>query len=241
MTNDIHTQPPFDYHVRVSLRARRVHLCVKPHTGLEVVVPPGFDRTKILPLLHRQSAWIRRTLIRLQCPTPQAPAPHWQLPSEITLLAIGLTWQVIGHPSDTPRLTLREVPPQSLIFTGPIHVESACRTVLHRWLIAQARTYLVPRLTAFSQHTGLEANRTTIRRQQSRWGSCTRTNNISLNANLLLLPSHIVDYVCLHELCHTIHHNHSRDFWRLLDRHCPGARRRRTELRELGRNLPAWA
>jgi hypothetical protein len=63
---------------------------------------------------------------------------------------------------------------------------------------------------------------------------------ISLNARLLLLPPHLVDYVLVHELCHTRHLNHSSAFWRLVARHCPTYPAHRRELCAAGRQLPAW-
>ena len=57
---------------------------------------------------------------------------------------------------------------------------------------------------------------------KSRWGSCTSENSINLNSWLVLLPDHLIDYVILHELVHTIHKNHSPEFWNYLDRLADG-------------------
>ncbi|MBN1133283.1 MAG: M48 family metallopeptidase [Bacteroidales bacterium] len=71
-----------------------------------------------------------------------------------------------------------------------------------------------------------------IKKMKSRWGSCSTKNAINLNAWLVLLPDHLMDYVILHELAHTIHKNHSAQFWMLLERLCNGrAKLLRKELR----------
>jgi predicted metal-dependent hydrolase len=75
---------------------------------------------------------------------------------------------------------------------------------------------------------------------RARWGSCSRERVISLNARLLLLSPPLVDYVLVHELCHTRELNHSRKFWRLVALHCPGYLRLRADLRRAGTLLPAW-
>jgi predicted metal-dependent hydrolase len=50
-----------------------------------------------------------------------------------------------------------------------------------------------------------------------------------------------VDYVLVHELCHTRELNHSPAFWALVEQHCPDYRHHRIQIRAAGRQLPAWA
>ncbi|NWF50787.1 MAG: M48 family metallopeptidase [Ignavibacteriaceae bacterium] len=67
---------------------------------------------------------------------------------------------------------------------------------------------------------------------KSRWGSYSRKNNINLSIYLMRLPEHLIDYVILHDLVHTVHHNHGAGFWNLLDIVCVGARGIYKELRK---------
>ena len=76
----------------------------------------------------------------------------------------------------------------------------------------KAKDYLPQRLEELSRLTGLKYNKVTIRAARTKWGSCTAQNNISLSLDLMTLPNHLIDYVLIHELCHTIHHNHSPKF-----------------------------
>ena len=60
--------------------------------------------------------------------------------------------------------------------------------------------------------------RVTIRATRSKWGCCTSQNNLSLSLYLMTLPVHLQEFVVLHELCHTVHHNHSAEFHALLNK-----------------------
>lgn len=84
---------------------------------------------------------------------------------------------------------------------------------LHR----AAKSDLPARIERISAATGLRYNGLTIRASRTRWGSCSGRNTISLSLFLMTLPEHLRDYVIVHELCHTVHHNHSAQFHALVD------------------------
>ena len=81
----------------------------------------------------------------------------------------------------------------------------------------KARRRLVKRLDELCRQYGYAYNRVTVRKQKTRWGSCSAKNNISLNLQLVRLPADLMDYVILHELVHTQIKNHSQAFWDRLD------------------------
>ncbi len=98
-------------------------------------------------------------------------------------------------------------------------------------LKARAKVYLPSRLAYLSKKHGLEYRKLSLRNQKTLWGSCSAKNNISLNIKLMDLPDHLIDYVILHELTHTVQKNHGPAFWRTLEQYSPGARTLAKELR----------
>jgi len=97
----------------------------------------------------------------------------------------------------------------------------------------QAQSVLPAELTKLAEQHEFNYSKVTIRKSRSRWGSCTSKKSISLSFYLMLLPGHLIEYVLLHELCHTVHLNHSPAFWELLN-NCTGnkAKEFRKEIRE---------
>ncbi len=87
----------------------------------------------------------------------------------------------------------------------------------------EARRLLPPRVGELAARYGFSYGRVSIRASRTRWGSCSGRNDLSLSLFLMTLPEHLRDFVILHELCHTVHHNHSAAFHALLDR-CTGGR-----------------
>jgi len=102
----------------------------------------------------------------------------------------------------------------------------------------KARRQLVGRLNKLAINHGFTFNRVSMRSQRTRWGSCSRNSNISLNVKLVLLSEDLVDYVILHELVHTRIHNHNKSFWEELDRYVENSKAFASRLRKYGYSLP---
>lgn len=83
----------------------------------------------------------------------------------------------------------------------------------------KAAEKIMPRIRKWSKLTGLEYNEARLMKLEKRWGSCTATNTIILNINTIKLPYSLIDYVIVHELCHTKVKNHSKEFWAELSKH----------------------
>jgi predicted metal-dependent hydrolase len=232
----------FDYRLRRSPRGRNVRLRVTRQGGLEVFVPKGYDRAKIPALLDRKKQWIRAALERVEKLRKFfEPEPRWRPPLQIKLPAIGATWHVVAKDTDVPWVAVRELDARALLLFGNIGDEKVCRAALTRWLMRQTRRHLVCRLQAISLRTQLRYRRAYVKRQKTRWASCSKHKIISLNAKLLFLPSEIVDYVMIHELCHVEVMSHSKKFWELVRRHCPDYRRHDQRLRDMWKVVPRWA
>ena len=234
--------PNMDYRLRVTPWARGISLRVTVTGALEVVAPRRYSPRTILRILAREAAWIEsaqaNAAARRQAVSPSAA---WQLPPEISLPAIGARWAVTTRLAAARGVRVIEPNPDALVVAGPVADPIACRRALRRWLLRQGQDHLLPRLADVSRGCSLPYSRSTVRVARSRWGSCSRLGVISLNARLLLLPPALVDYVLVHELCHTRQPNHSPAFWALVARHCPAYPDHRRELRAAGKQLPAWA
>ncbi len=94
------------------------------------------------------------------------------------------------------------------------------RKNIEKALRLEAIKYLKPILEHYAQFFGFQISKTSFKSSKNRWGSCDIKNNINLNVHLLRLPERLLRYVILHELAHTKEHNHSQNFWALLEKIC---------------------
>ena len=97
---------------------------------------------------------------------------------------------------------------------------------------SRAKRKLTRRLKHLALKHEFTYNKVFIRNQKTRWGSCSRINNISLNMKIIRLPEELMDYVILHELAHIRFKNHSNDFWAELNNFVGNGKRMASRLRE---------
>lgn len=106
------------------------------------------------------------------------------------------------------------------IFTENKIDEIKGKILAHIYLL-EANFFLPKKIDEIAQRTGFSYSKVSFRNNKTNWGSCSFHNNISLNIQLMKLPYELIDYVIIHELCHTIEKNHSYKFWKLVERNCP--------------------
>lgn len=95
----------------------------------------------------------------------------------------------------------------------------------------KAREVVTARLEYFNKHYNFDYKKVSIRNQNSRWGSCSSRGNLNFNYRIVLLPSHLIDYIVVHELCHIGQMNHSQKFWGLVGEILPEYEKLVSELR----------
>lgn len=206
--------------VRTNVRARRIIMRAQAD-GVAVTVPPYTSRQTVTNTLERFHQKLRQQqlAIREQEKSNGNHAsfigPDFAIRTELFCLILEE-----GVRND---FYLRTEPGRAVIVYPPdTEFESPERQQwLHRvveWALRQQALWLLPeRLRALSALHGLPFKECKVSVSKGRWGSCSTRGSINLSCYLLMLPSHLREYVMLHELCHTREMNHGPRFWALLD------------------------
>ena len=235
----IHAVGDFDGHqttytIKYSPRARWWRLDVRPGVGLVVVLPRGFDRRRLEPILHARRRWIRRTLE--WAARQPVPLPPDELGDGRTVPFCGAphTLAVTHEPRRATSVALRD---STLEVTVRTRSSLAVRRALRRWCWQQAHDIIPARVAALARQLGCSYRNVGIGDQRSRWGSCSQTGRLRFNWRLILMPSAILDYVAIHELTHLKVFNHSRQFWEQVAIACPSYQEHRQWLRKEAKHV----
>ncbi|MGH8265521.1 MAG: M48 family metallopeptidase [Steroidobacteraceae bacterium] len=223
------------WNVRRSTKARRLSVRVYPGGRVEVVVPRGVGVKVVQSFVIGHSDWIARKVDEMRA---LMPPNRNRVPATIELAATAEAWSVRHDERVRPRLRINGDGEIIVATRGPD--ERGGVRMLQTWLRYRARAVLEPWLAEVAREIGIDFVRVEIRRQRTRWGSCSRRGVLSLNACLLFQRPEVVRYLLVHELCHRVHMNHSQRFWALVARHEPRFRSLDRELGQGWRNVPDW-
>ena len=226
--------------VRRSARARRLSARVYRDGRVEVVAPPRASERLLRQFIERHRAWIEgRRDFALQNRPPPQPFP----PAVIALPAFGEQWRLhLAGGTGRLRITASAGATGAVLTVRGVHADAhtALQVALQAWLIRHCRMRLEAELGAVAAETGFVFRRMSLRRQRTRWGSCSSRGTISLNVCLAFQSREVLRYLLVHELSHTIHMNHSAAFWNCVAQHCPHWQRLDRELVAGWRVVPKW-
>ncbi len=211
----------YQVHIARHRRARRYLLRVRPDGSLRLTVPRGAAIADGLQFAASQSEWIERERVRQR----RRMAP-WLDGSPVLFRGGEVRLQVadgvVKCAGESVRLK---------------RADADIRTAVEAHLAAIAGRELPARCVALAARHGLRAASVKVRNQKSRWGSCSPRGAITLNWRLIQMPPEVTEYVLLHELMHLRQPNHSRRFWREVERVCPTWRESERWLRRHGREI----
>ena len=224
--------PPWT--LRRSARARRLAARVHTDGRVEIVVPSGVSMPVVLSFVERHRAWIDskragRAQMRVEESFP---------PARVDLPGLGEQWRVhLSAGAGRPRCVVLS---ESLLSLQGRGDAQSWRALLRAWLCRHAQGALSRRLTELALRHDFRFNAVQVRRQRTRWGSCSSRGVISLNVCAVFQPPAVVDYLLVHELAHTRHMNHSAAYWACVGAACPEWSRLDRQLNEGWKRVPGW-
>jgi len=223
--------------VRESRRARYLTLRLLPPHTLELVVPRGTRAADVDAFVRDNRRWIEKARRELaEC----RPLRRAGLPTSVDLPAIGKRWTIEYRHGPHRPLGCR-VRDSVLEVSTPEANRRGADDALRSWLLDEADYHLIPWLKREAQVVGRRPARIQVRLQRTRWGSCSNSGTVSLNAALLFLEPAVVRYLIVHELCHLIALNHSRKFWTAVARYEPDYEALDRSLTKAWNEIPLWA
>ena len=215
------------------VRTRRRTAALQVRQGQIIVrCPVQMPDLEITQWIEAKKIWLQRHLVRQH--RQQAARPE---------LTHGARWHYRGEPLTLSLCQRRRwtINRQSgeLQVAGPDLRASRLSQKLGEWYRSEASKHMTPLTQDWARQLGVESRLSDVRfrRTRSKWGHCSPQGRIQYNWQIMQAPDRVIEYLVIHEVCHLRHSNHGREFWTLVQRHCPHHRHARNWLREHGNSL----
>jgi predicted metal-dependent hydrolase len=219
----------FSVRLRRNAQARRYTLRIHSVTREVVLTMPMRGSVRQASVFaQKHGAWIAARLERLP---DAAPFTHGAI-----VPLRGVDHRIVHRPGvrGTAWVEPGEDGGNALCVAGAEpHIPRRVRNFLKR----EARADLEKASRLAAAALGVTVKRVSVRDQSSRWGSCSITGLLSYSWRLIMAPPFVLDYLAAHEVAHLVEMNHSRAFWRLVERICPYTSRAKTWLDAHGTGL----
>ena len=206
-------------------RRRTVALYVHPDKSVEIRMPLLFSVDEIEPFLIKHSRWLFN---RLDLPEKKPVEPkkfvsgelHYFLGKQYPLEVVASDKNSVVF--DNEKIVIRQRVNKST--SQQVNLSKSVSDLLDRWYLEQAkrvfREISIPLVESMKKYN-VAPKSFAIKKMKTRWGSCSSKGNINLNLHLIKLPEQCIKEVILHELCHLVHFNHSKDFYALMTAEMP--------------------
>lgn len=198
-------------------RGKRLTIKVRPFKGIEVCIPPGTPPNQVAHFIKSNEQWMIKALEKIKEKERELTIfnESTEFRTRSFILKIESANRADVQLKFEEGVLLVRYPSHMKVETESI--QSVIRYGIEEAMRMDAKNYLPHRLDQFAKEHGFSYKKVFIKNLKSRWGSCSHVNNINLNLHLMRLPDRLIDYVLLHELCHTKEKNHGPKFWALMD------------------------
>ena len=206
-------------------------LYVHPDKRVEIRMPLLFSVDEIESFLIKHSRWLFN---RLDLPEKKPIEPkkfvsgelHYFLGKQypIEIVASDKNSVVFDNEKIVIRQRVDKSTSQQVNLSESVSKSVSVSDLLDRWYLEQAkrvfREISIPLVESMKKYN-VAPKSFAIKKMKTRWGSCSSKGNINLNLHLIKLPEQCIKEVILHELCHLVHFNHSKDFYALMTAEMP--------------------
>ncbi|MEA3124505.1 MAG: hypothetical protein QOD67_1524 [Caballeronia sp.] len=199
---------------------QRIAIHVETDGRVLVDAPPDASLEKVLVAVKKRARWICSHLLTARTRLAQILPREYVSGESLRYIGRRYRLKVLFDSNAKADARMRG---GFIAVTVPQQSPELIRSVLDQWYRGRAQEVFAHRLETVAAPLRWVPQPPPMRLQFMRlqWGSCSPAGRITLNPLWVKAPRECIDYVVLHELCHLLHHNHSSQFYRTLDRQMP--------------------
>ena len=210
-------------------KRRTMTIAIDQKAQIKVSVPLFLLEQEIHRFIHSKAGWIFQKVREIQENQSSITQKAFEQDHEFLFLGKKYKLNIIEQEISRPKIIFDGITWSVFISNNLSNEkkEEHIRKYFFSWYRTQAEEILGGRIFHFSRIMGVAPQKISIRTQKRIWGSChPRTQSINLNWQIIMAPIAAIDYVVVHELAHLTHANHSKRFWKRVEKFLPDFKER---------------
>lgn len=211
-------------------KRKTVTLLIDDELNVIVKVPCHYTKKQVEELINKHEEWIEKTLAYKKTIKQEI---DWLTNRKIMYL--GQYREICIQEIDSGNTTIEYKNSTFYLQVLKDTEESVLKKVMEAYIRKEAKRLLTELSAYYCELLGCDYTNITIRKQKTRWGSCSNKGSLSYNVRLMCAPERCIEYVALHEVMHRKHFNHSNKFWADLKEIMPDYLERKNYLNKYGR------
>lgn len=221
-----------EYTINYSKR-KTIAIHIEPSNNIIVKAPIGIDKNKLMKLVESKSKWIIKKL----------DEAHGYKIKEKTyengelFLFLGKEYPLDIIIDEKNNLMSIEIINNSLEIITNTEDKDCIKNLIEEFYKRQTKIIIKERIEYYQKYFNVRPNNIRIKKQKTRWGSCSSLKNLNFNLKLSMAELSVIDYIVVHEMSHLVHLNHSEEFWNLVKSILPNYNEEKEWLKHNGRKL----
>ncbi|WP_425448545.1 M48 family metallopeptidase [Dethiothermospora halolimnae] len=217
----------------VEYRDRKtLEIAIEPPDNIKVKAPKAATEADILMAVKSKAKWITKKLFEIKDVEYRRRKKEYVNGESFMYLGRDYSLQIIMNKD------IKE--PITKLYQGKFYIETntnnqaKLRQSMERWYRKKTLEKVIEKIEYYKPYFNVKPNLVKVKEQKKRWASCSSKRNLNFNWRCSMAPSNVLDYIVVHEMCHMVHLNHSKNFWALVEEIMPDYRERKEWLRKYG-------
>ncbi|WP_211231353.1 M48 family metallopeptidase [Halonatronum saccharophilum] len=217
----------------VEYRNRKtLEIGIEPPDNIKVISPQGTSEEEIIKLVKSKAKWIIQKLYEFRDVEYRTRQKEYINGENFIYLGRNYSLEIIDD-QDINKAEAKLYQGKFYIRTNTKNREEL-KEAMEKWYRAKTLEQVSKRIDYFQPYFSVKPNSIKVKEQKKRWASCNANKDLMFNWRCSMAPANVLDYIVVHEMCHMVHLNHSKEFWDLLERVMPEYRQRKEWLKNYG-------
>lgn len=207
-----------DYHI-IYKKRKTLGIYIDVYGNIELRVPKDTADEQIHQLIESKWSWIITQQSEMKEKTKGFKERVYE--EGEMFLYLGKNYPIRILEDETVSCEAVQLKGEELLINIKVYHEDHIKKLLKRFYCKQCKTLIEERIRYYQPKFKVKPRSFKISHNKKTWGTCNAHRELTFNWKLAMAPLDVVDYIVIHEMCHMVHLNHDRSFWRLVGKYIP--------------------